>query len=573
MDSNHLLWMNIVSFLYHTLRMVNAYLYMLYILVVLNLREKSLAQFFYLCVPTIIALAVCFVGPLGHLVYFIDSSGIHHPGPLMPLLYLIALYYMLLIVFLTISYRKAIPFPTRIAFHSFGTLVMGTVLVERLFPTVMVEGFGSVLCQLLIYLTLQKPEEVIDGTTGLLNRLSFLRMISIRFRQKMPFDLIVIVMDNYAFLEKSLDMRVMSMFMRAAGTDLLSVTPKGSAYRISDGTFCVMVRRRHPEFTRQLLKQILERSETPWSVGGLNINLTAYVTLFQCPEDAKSPEEVLDLVEMALPDGQKRYHMDLNTTSRHRVQDVERAMMEALKNRSFEVYYQPIYSVAQKSFHSAEALLRLKDERLGPIGPDEFIPIAERNGMIVKIGRFVLDEVCRLISENRLTDQGLEYIEVNLSIVECLQDDLVTRVLEIINRYGLDTSVINFEITETASDTLPETVIRNISLLTAHGFRFSLDDYGTGYSNIGRILTMPLELIKLDKSIIQTYFASQTSSADIIMEETLHMLQKLHKLVVAEGVETQEQAERLIQIGCEYLQGYYYARPMPGNQFLEIFSA
>lgn len=285
-------------------------------------------------------------------------------------------------------------------------------------------------------------------------------------------------------------------------------------------------------------------------------------------------DEIMDLVELSAADmqeGRKEYFMQ--GQNRKRVQEVENAITAALENKSFTVVYQPIYSASHGRFRSAEALLRLDDKKLGQVRPDEFIPIAEKSGLIVDIGKFVLEEVCRFISRNNLAELGLEYIEVNLSVVECLHDNLVDNVMEILNRNGVDSKFINFEITETASETFPETVMQNLNRLAERGICFSLDDYGTGYSNIKRILTMPLRIIKLDKEIIHAYFSMETSEADIVMLETMRMFKKLNKLVVAEGIETKEQAERLIRMGCEFLQGYYFARPMSSGDLIETLSS
>lgn len=564
----HILLMNVLAFTFHTFRMMNGFFYMYYIIVVLNIVEKSWLQFCYLYVPTIVAICICFVGPIWKLVYSIDSNGIHHSGPLMPFLYCIALYYMFLIIFLTIYYRRVIPLPRRIAFHSFSTLVMGTVIVERLFPMIMIECFGSVLCQLLIYLTLQKPEEVMDGSTGLLNKISLLRMLSIRFRQKVPFDLLVIQLDNYHFMQKSLGIRAISSLMTQTGIYLQSVAPRGTIFRAADQTFCIMLNSKR-QMAEPLMEKLQGRYLQSWNAGELHIPMSAYLQLYHCPEDAESVEDVLDLLEMTMLEGAEGKKADSGTLSARQVREVENILQSALKNGKFQVYYQPIYAVQEGAFHSAEALIRVYDERLCDMGPEEFIPIAEKSGLIIEIGRFVLDEVCRFISEHDLESMGLQYIEVNLSIVECLQENIVEQILETLDKYGVDAKMINLEVTETASDTLPATVMEHINKLAEKGISFSLDDYGTGYSNISRILTMPLEIIKLDKTIVQAYFLMDTAEADIVMVETMTMLKKLKKSVVAEGVETKDQAERLIQMGCEFLQGYYYAKPMPAGAFLE----
>lgn len=563
----------VIAGIYHMFRMINAFLYIYYILVVLNIIDKSRFQFLYLYLPTLIALIICIFGSLTHYLFYIDTNGIHHAGPLMYILYVIALYYMLIIVGLTIYFRKVIPLPRRIAFHSFGTLAMAPVLIERLYPTFMIEGMGSVLCQLLIYLTIQKPEEVIDGTTGLLNRISFMRMITIKNKQKYPFDMIIITVKNYHFLEKSLGIKVIGQLMVQVGHYLHHLaSKKAKVYYIADGTFCFMFNRRKGNETEEYMKIMQERSYAPWNINDLSINLAASLTAVHCPEEAETLEDVIELLGILLPNTHYKGQDYFENMSR-REQAIIRAVSRALKNKTFRVVYQPIYSTVYKRFISAEALVRLYDDELGEIRPDEFIPIMEKNGGIVKIGQFVLESVCQFISENELVRKKLEYIEVNLSIVECLQDDLVSNILNVLNQYHIETRFINLEITETASNTLPEVVLQNINQLADKGIRFSLDDYGTGYSNISRIVTMPFHIIKLDRSIIQTYFYNKNKTADIVLEETLKMLKRLNQSVVAEGVETKEEAQQLIKMGCEFLQGYYYARPMSHQQFLELLKS
>lgn len=561
-----------VAFLYHVLRMVNALLYVYYIVIALDIRENL--RFLFLCVylPFAAAMVTCILGVVWKPVFYFDVEGNHHAGPLMSVLYFIALFYLFVIIYLTVYHRKVIPLPRRIAFHSFGTLVIGTVLVERWFPSIMIENFGSVLCQLLIYLTIQRPEEIVDGSTGLLNKISFLRMLSIQLHQKHHIDLLVIKIKNRRFLEKSLGMRAWGMLMIEVANYLHHMTRKVRAYQLSNGTYCLMIPRNSSGelVTEQITEDLKKRSTLPWKTAALSMHLPSDIVLYRCPEDAATIEEIMDLIEGQDLNPQDTARADTGSETGMRVQEVERAIRDALKKGSFEVVYQPIYSTTHKRFLSAEALLRLKDDKLGNIGPDEFIPIAEQSGMIIAIGRFVLENTCRFIQEKQLGKMGIEYIEVNLSIVECLQDDLVERILDTLKRYQVQTSQINFEITETAPETLPEDILNNIRRLSDNGIRFSLDDYGTGYSNIGRILTTPLDIIKLDRCIIQAYFADRTLDASIILKETIRMLKKLNKSIVAEGVETEEQALSLTAMECDFIQGYYYSRPLPMPAFLEF---
>lgn len=571
----YLLLAEIAAFLYHILRMVNALLYVYYIVIVLDIEENS--RFMRLCIylPFAAAMATCVLGFVTKQLIYFDEQGHHQVGPLMSILYAIAFFYLFVIIYLTVYYRNVIPLPRRIAFHSFGTLVLGTVIVERCFPNIMIEGFGSVLCQLLIYLTIQRPEEIVNGSTGLLNKLSFLRMLAVQLRQKKHFDLIIITVKNRRFLEKSLGMRAWSVLMFEVANYLRRLTKRVRAYQLSDGTYCLIIPHTFPgePMTEQILNNLKERAVLPWKIMELSIHLPTDFLLCHCPEDAASAQDILDLIERADMHSQNIDSEHTSSEMRTRIREVERAIDDAIREGSFEVVYQPIYSTAQRRFQSAEALLRLTDRQLGTVPPDEFIPIAEKSGAIIAIGQYVLEQTCRFIQEHQLILKGIEYIEVNLSVVECLQDDLVERILNTLNRYGIEANQINFEITETASDSLPEPIVNNIWRLADSGIRFSLDDYGSGYSNIGRILKIPLDIVKLDKSIFEAYFNHESRDADIIIKETIQMLKKLNKGIVAEGIETEEQAACLIDLGCDYIQGYYYSKPLSQTAFLKLLNA
>lgn len=212
--------------------------------------------------------------------------------------------------------------------------------------------------------------------------------------------------------------------------------------------------------------------------------------------------------------------------------------------------------------------MRLKDPQLGFISPAIFMPIAERNGTILEIDRFVLDNVCDMIANADVRKYGLEYTEVNLSVVDCIQTNLADNVMGTLAKYGVDTGEINFEITETFEQGITAVMDENITELRKQGIAFSMDDFGTGYSNIVRIATMPVELFKLDKSIIQSAFDSEKSY--MVMLNLIRIIKSLGKEIVAEGVETGEQARQLIKLGCDHIQGFFYARPMPKDQFVQF---
>ena len=253
---------------------------------------------------------------------------------------------------------------------------------------------------------------------------------------------------------------------------------------------------------------------------------------------------------------------------------IERLIDKALKNKSFEVYYQPIWNSNAGRFTSAEALCRLIDSEYGIIPPDEFIPVAERNGSILDIGLFVFEEVCRSYQEERLSSLGIEYVEVNLSVVQCLSKNLMRSFDEILNKYQLSAEKINLEITESATTENQKVMYDTIEVLNNSKFSFSLDDYGTGYSNISYMYEMPFSIIKIDKSILWKAKDPRTGESEkngyIYLENTIHMLKEMGYSVLVEGVETVEQKMLLEELGCDYLQGYYFSQPVQKQVFTDF---
>ena len=216
---------------------------------------------------------------------------------------------------------------------------------------------------------------------------------------------------------------------------------------------------------------------------------------------------------------------------------------------------------------AAEALIRLFDPEYGYIHPEPMIAIAEREGYILRIGEIVFTEVCRFYSENKLDKLGIEYIEVNLSAVQCMQKHLAEQFIDIMNKYKLGPERINFEITESSAMINDAEVSRNIERFEKKGVSLSLDDYGTGYSNISYLYNLPFVIMKVDKSIL--WSSEKNVKADIILKNTFRMANRLNMKVVMEGVETEDQIRKLLALNCDYFQGYYFSKPIEGGKFIE----
>ena len=231
------------------------------------------------------------------------------------------------------------------------------------------------------------------------------------------------------------------------------------------------------------------------------------------------------------------------------------------------MYYQPIYNLKEKRFTSAEALIRLKDDEYGMISPGLFIPVAEKNGAIHQIGEFVFDDVCRFVSDNKLHELGLQYVEINLSVAQCIESNFYSKVSNVLQKYKINPTFINLEITETAMNMNHEVSDLNINRLSEMSINFSLDDYGSGYSNIKRIMSLPLSIIKLDKTFADEF---QNNDMKVVIASTISMFRKINKEILIEGVESKEARDYFESVGCDYIQGYFFSKPLPQNEFIEF---
>lgn len=250
----------------------------------------------------------------------------------------------------------------------------------------------------------------------------------------------------------------------------------------------------------------------------------------------------------------------------HHLEDL---MYHALKDDKFIIYYQPLYSIQDNNFTEAEALLRLQDESGRFVPPDEFIPIAEKNGMIMEISSMVLNKVAGYIRSMLSCGTDIDSISINLSAVDLTRPDLADHVLDIIRKNHISPNRIVLEITESI-------LIRNyrqagdqIREMSSEGIQFALDDFGTGYSNIANVIDLPFDDVKIDKSLI--WDSIKNRKCNIVIRELTKAFKDIHLGVIAEGVETPEHDRFVRQCGCDRIQGFRYAKPMPSSRVYDYF--
>lgn len=307
---------------------------------------------------------------------------------------------------------------------------------------------------------------------------------------------------------------------------------------------------------------------------GLNISLSSSVGRYVV-EDLSIPVSAMyDRASMAKKSIKGRYDVQAayyNTSMREeflREQMIIGSMEQALKNGQITINFQPQYNHATGAMVGAEVLARWQHPEYGAISPAEFIPIFEKNGFVYRLDAFVWEETCRLLRDWIDNGYTVPPISVNVSRFDIYQEDFFETITGLVEKYDISTDLLRLEITETAFSSAPRQIIKVVKKLTEYGFIVEIDDFGSGYSSLNTLKDVPAQVLKLDMRFMEDSEENQRGGS--IVNSVIRMARWLFMPVIAEGVETIEQANYLKSIGCNYVQGYLYSKPMPVNNFEKL---
>jgi len=520
--------------------------------------------------------------PFTHLVFEIVEPVVYVRRPLVAVYYITSVFYAAWAMGVIIKYRGIVRKDKIQTLFVLYPMVISTVIIQLFKPELLVEMLGVAMAVLFFMIVLQRHEYQIDPITGAMKYATSMERIATIFKMHKPITIILIKIVNNNNLRLYLGQSHYNDYLHRISDTLGDIAFKHNypvdLFYLENGTYGFMSDEYDINKALPVAEDVRNYLATAMEVEEYTVLSDARICIVRCPEDIDELSTMTSLVftfHETMGDTKDvmlyaEHRNDRNFMIRNEMDDI---LNRAIKYNLFEMYYQPIYSVKEHRFVSAEALIRLKDEQYGFISPGVFIPMAESNGAIHAIGDYVLNAVFDFIARYDMEELGLEYIEINLSASQCIEVDLVDKILHMIATKGIDAHKVSLEITETAADINPAIVDDNVQRLNKEGVRFALDDYGTGYSNIRRVTNLPVEQVKLDKGFVDEIDNPQMW---IVIQNTIAMLREMGKEVLVEGVETEEVAHRLTEIdtdllqGCELIQGFYFCKPLPEAEFIEF---
>lgn len=529
--------------------------------------RKLRMRFWVLMTMSLIEELIIYLLPIDF--YYEPETGIVYSlGPSVFMTYIFVFSFMLINIYFMIGKKKEINARRRNVVFIWMAVWIAAATIQFFRNDILIAGFASAIGVMIIYMKLENPEMNLERKTGFFNQNAFIEYTRQNRNEDRNYGMVWLYFERayHRHLEKdvelSVDLEVSRFLLDLANTQIFKLAEDELVILFSD-----------LEHSNELLEKIHSRFHEEWGKDTdvflhpkglflpnvsklLDFKDFFYLFRYVRSSDTEFPEDDFLIVN------------DKLIEEMYNEKKMEQLIFSAIENDRIEVYYQPIYSTKERKFTCAEALMRMRDAEGNIIPPGAFIGVAEKNGMIIQLGEIVFEKVCQFIKENSLIRYGMKYIEINLSVVQCNHMSLAEDLIRIMEKYEVNPEYINLEITETASLSAKRILLDNMKCLMNYGVHFALDDFGTGQSNLNYIVDMPVDIVKFDRMMTNSYF--ENGKAKYVMDAAMQMIRGMNLKIVSEGIETKQQYDVMENLGINYIQGFYFSKPLPKNEFIDF---
>ena len=571
-------WANyIATMLYFTFLLFTIAAFFAYFIYIID-REDSPWKKHYtkaVKIPLYLMLAVIFTTPFTKLLFSFDSSG-YVRGPMNKLTYFFMIYIAVLLTLAAFKNGKKTTLRVKTLVLFFPILSGIVMVVQFLENNILLTGTSAIGPLILMFLFISSDLIDIDSDTGFFGSKSFIESAEKRFRKGSEFCCIIAGIDNKQELKDTFGSMNLRRIITLAAAGIENALPRIEDFRYSETKFAFIIDKTDPEYIQSIVDRIDAALSKEYTFNRNEVNFKASIAVVSCPEQANNTDRLIELLDYCLQSARnKKANIVFCDDDAIRRIGRRKEITEILKrelnsdDNNFEIFYQPIYAVSEGKFRTAEALVRLNKTEIGPIYPDEFIPIAEEMGMIVRLGDIVLEKSCKFISE--LIKDGIDFdaISVNFSVHQIMRGDIVEKVTKMVKKYNIPPEKLRIEITESVIIDNFQYVKKMMNKLGDIGIKFYMDDFGTGYSNLSNMIELPFEYLKIDKSLVHS--AEKSEKAYFILTFISQAFIKQNIKILTEGVETENQEKIVDTIGASYIQGFRFARPVNGDTAKEYF--
>lgn len=523
-----------------------------------------------LCIPFFIAFLFSLISPWTGLIYDLDG-GQYHNGPFYFLLYYVTYFYLACAIYITFRYKYIL---RRRHFYSvllYHIVLLAGIICRSVFPTYLLMDSFCLIAIIIVYLAFGNPEFYLESRSKVFNADAF-RDYFEENNGNLNHIILGVAIHNYMEMRDIYGGRQIDQGITLLSQYLYRTFPECDVFYYRNGTFFIMA---DPEFDEKVAATVIkERFRHPWTSDNLELYLGVAFTSACVKKNIASSDYLLSTLMSAMDRADREFTGEISYVSDKELSDyvdkaaLKRALENAVDHDQVEVFLQPFIEAKSGKLVGAEALARIRDAEGNIIPPVEFIPMAEANGKINILGEQIFNKACLFAKEHDLSAMGMKWISVNLSPIQFVKRDLADRYASIVEMHGIDPGIMHLEITE-VSLADESFMNRQVHAMREKGFKFALDDYGAGSSNIKRIKHYPFVDIKFDMNVVWDY----CKVPDEILPTMISTFKRMGFKTTCEGIEDENMAKIVTELGCDYLQGYLYSKPLPMDEFVKKYSS
>lgn len=536
---------------------------------VLDIDIKSFQIKLSLYVPIGITLFSIALNPVTHHIFYVDEAGIYHRGDMMFILYLTGLYYLLYVIFIIKRFGSNIKNDKSIAFTYLPLIPISSTVIQFFIPGLYVENFAVSILLIVVYMSIERPTDYIDAVTGLQNAESFYMNFKISMNMNKVATVLLVDIKNIDAWDREIGSHTNNMLLVDVAGFLTDLKSSVSVYCMDRGVFLVYINFENiwvnQNEATDLVRMINERFKQPFCIKGYKINYSQTTCVLKCPADADNELSLQELIKLVHHGNYNpgKSVIDINDLIVDNT-DKEQLIVSKLKGvrstGNLRFLFLPEYNTRTKTFDSVKTELTLYTSEIGPVRPNVFLPIAERNGMIDELNDYILKTLFHIIKKNGLDKIGIENISIIMPTSVLVKINETNHIVALAKEYDIPPNLICFELAKNALTRYEGRIAISMKSLTNSGFKFSLENYGSGYTNASSLIELPIFNVTLDKKL--TNAALTSDIANNLVKCTIRFLRDFGFRVKAEHIEKSTAQNYAKHLGFDYIQGYIFSTPL-----------
>lgn len=567
----------LVSSIYLFTRSATGIMYVLYIIFLSDIwhlfwRRKGLMVILLSCFLVVIVL-LC-LNPLNYMMFYYDEAGHYVRGDLYIAFYISGAFYFALGMFLIIKFGRLIGRLKQLSILALGVLTVIAVTIQYFTPKLMVEMFANAIALLIIRLIVQRPEDVIDPSTGLRSYYAYYNDLAKNSTTNKKVSIILIDIKNYNeivdFMGNTNELELLGRIADVLELSNSHIRYRGVGYHLYRGFFRFVLGEKNMEYETEVANRLNGYLSKTIKVADFELSLKAQLTIIRYPEDINEYAELAsfdkDISSIVPYSGNIVKYSELDDMSKIMSSYImEKVILNAFENDSFEIMYQPVYSLREQRYVAAEVMLRINDEKYGTINQETFLPTAIKYGHISKIGEYVCDEVCKFIASEEFNRMKFDYIEISFSEARCCTREIVRLVIDTANVYGVDLWKINLNIPNKPVKISQNVLLDNMYFFINNNVRMTMSEYMLGNADILKASVLPFENVKITIDNDE-----QRESYWKLMKKTVETIKEMGIGVAIKGVRNTAEYDRVIRLECDLIQGSYLSKELNSDDLVKL---